>query len=173
MGSSICSVSTLMNPWSVMAHAGNAARQMNDRNINGMEMMQPRSAHAVFSALFFAASSSQSWATREPCSPPHRPTRFGTARAQASSSPWSSFQCRTESRQSRDAQADFPERKRRAQSYSRTACEQAGSSDIQCPVSMICHAFHYAALRLKVQAPHSLINGKRERQTAHSALQCR
>ena len=56
MGSSICSVSTLMNPWSVMAHAGNAARQMNDRNINGMEMMQPRSAHAAFNALFFAAS---------------------------------------------------------------------------------------------------------------------
>ena len=50
---------------------------------------------------------------------------------------------------------------------------ERGSSDIQCPVSTIRHAFHYAALRLKAQAPHSPINGKRERQTAHSALQCR
>ena len=50
---------------------------------------------------------------------------------------------------------------------------ERGSPGIQCPKSTIRHAFHYAALELKAQAPHSPINGKRERQTAHSALQCR
>ncbi len=113
----------------------------------------------------------QSWATREPSLASIAQHAFGTARAQASIFAMVfRFQCRTESRQSRDAQPPSQNGSAAHKATAERHMNERGSPGIQCPVSTIRHAFHYAALRLKGAKHPSPINGKRERQTAHSAL---